>query len=67
MNAPSRKIVRVTKTEFETADGTVRPMVFDLEETPTVEEFQKHYDYWLDLFRKKEWIENECNETVEHR
>jgi hypothetical protein len=67
MTMLSRKIVRVTKTEFETADGSVHPILFDLEETPTVEEFQKHYDYWLDLFREKELIENELHETVEHR
>jgi hypothetical protein len=68
MTMLSRKIVRVTTTEFETADGTVRPMVLELDETPTVEEFQEIYDEWLDLFRKKEWIKNECNdETAVHR
>ena len=44
MNTTNRQIVRVTKTEFETADGTIRPMLFDLEEAPTVEEFQAIYD-----------------------
>ena len=37
----SRKIVKVTKTEFTTKDGVVHPMVFDLDEVPTVKEFQK--------------------------
>ncbi len=63
----SRKIVRVTKTEFETEDGTVRPMLFELDEPPTVEEFQEIYDEWLDLFRKKEWIKNELHETALNR
>lgn len=63
----SRKIVRVTKTEFEMEDGTVHPILFDLEETPTVEEFQKQYDEWLDAFFEKGLIENERTEVVEHR
>jgi len=62
----SRKIVKVTKTEFETADGTVHPMMFELDEVPTVEEFQKQYDEWLHVFREKELLENEP-ETIEHR
>ena len=33
----SHKIIRVTKTEFETDDGKVRPMMFDLDEVPTVD------------------------------
>ena len=68
MTMLSRKIVRVTKTEFEMEDGTVHPILFDFEGEPDVEELQKHYDYWLDLFQNKEWIEkNELHETVEHR
>jgi hypothetical protein len=43
MTMLSRKIVKVTKTEFEMEDGTIHPILFDLEETPTVEDFQKHY------------------------
>ena len=64
---PSRKIVNVTKTEFTMEDGTIHPILFDLDGEPNVEEFQKHYDQWLDLFREKELIENELQETVEHR
>jgi hypothetical protein len=67
MTMLSRKIVRVTTTEFETADGTVRPMVFELDETPTVEEFQEIYDDWFNVFLEKGLIENELQETVEHR
>lgn len=64
---PSRKIVNVTKTEFTMEDGTVHPILFDLDETPTIEEFQAQYDQWLDLFRTKELIENERYETAVHR
>lgn len=64
---PSRKIVNVTKTEFTMEDGTVHPILFDLDETPTIEEFQTQYDQWLDLFREKELIENERNEVAVHR
>jgi len=67
MNMLSRKIVRVTKTEFEMEDGTIHPILFDLEETPTVEEFQEQYDEWLDAFLEKGLIENERTEVVEHR
>ena len=37
-------VVRVTKEEFELDDGRVFPHVVELEEVPTVEEFQKIYD-----------------------
>ena len=67
MNAMNRQIVRVTTTEFETADGTVRPMVFELDETPTVEEFQEIYDDWFNVFLEKGLIENERNETAVNR
>ena len=38
-------IVRVTKDEFETEDGSVYPIVPPLEEEISLEEFQEHYDY----------------------
>lgn len=64
----SRKIVRVTKTEFETADGTIRPMVLELDEAPTVEEFQAIYDDWFNVFLEKGLIErNERNEVALNR
>lgn len=50
----SRKIVKVTKTEFQTEDGTIHPMMFELEEVPTVKEFQKTYDEWLHVFQALE-------------
>jgi hypothetical protein len=40
------KVVRVDEKEFETEDGAVYPHLIELEEVPTVEEFQKIYDYW---------------------
>lgn len=62
----SRKIVKVTKTEFTTEDGKIHPMVFDLEEVPTVKEFQKQYDEWLHVFREKELLKNE-SKVIEHK
>lgn len=53
------KIVRVDKTEFELENGTVCPIPFDLEETPTVEEFQRIYDDWLQVFRERGLLKNE--------
>jgi len=49
----SRKIVKVTQTE----DGTIHPMMFDLDKVPTVKEFQKQYDEWLHVFQEKELME----------
>jgi hypothetical protein len=63
----SRKIVKVSKTEFEMADGTVHPILFDLEDEPNVEEFQKHYDDWLNVFLEKGLIENGKHETAVNR
>jgi hypothetical protein len=53
----SRKIVRITKTEFETDDGTIHPMLFELDEIPTLEDFQKIYDEWISVFQEKELME----------
>ncbi len=37
-------VVRVTKTEFELDDGRIFPHPVELDDVPTVEEFQKIYD-----------------------
>ncbi|MBD3261706.1 MAG: hypothetical protein GF334_08550 [Candidatus Altiarchaeales archaeon] len=37
-------VVRVTKTEFELDDGRVFPHPVELDEVPTIEDFQKIYD-----------------------
>ena len=51
-------IVRVTKTEFETDDGVIYPIPFELDEVPTVEEFQRIYDEWFRLFQQKGLMTN---------
>ena len=56
-NKMNRKIVRVSQTEFETADGNIHPMMFELDKVPTVEEFQKSYDEWLQVFHEKGLLE----------
>ncbi|NCP97717.1 hypothetical protein GW796_05685 [archaeon] len=38
------KVVRVTNEEFELEDGSIHPILFELDYTPTVEEFQLIYD-----------------------
>lgn len=43
------RVVRVTKTEFELSDGRIFPHVVELDEVPTVEEFQEYYDHWKRL------------------
>ena len=37
-------VIRVTKTEFELDDGRVFPHPIELDEVPSVEEFQKIYN-----------------------
>lgn len=37
-------VVRVTKTEFELGDGRIFPHPVELDEVPSVEDFQKIYD-----------------------
>ena len=39
-------IIRVDEKEFEFEDGTVIPHFEDLEEVPTLEEFQDIFNYW---------------------
>jgi hypothetical protein len=42
-------------------------MMFELEEVPTIKEFQKTYDEWLHVFQEKELLENNESETIEHK
>ena len=55
----NHKIVRVSKTEIEMEDGTVRPLPFPIEgdEVPSVEEFQAIYDRWLVVFQEERLLE----------
>ena len=50
-------IVKITKTEFGTEDGVIHPIPFELEEIPSIEEFQEIYDQWFRLFQQKELLE----------
>ena len=38
------KVVRLTKDEFELEDGTIQPMMLNIDPLPTLEEFQKYLD-----------------------
>jgi hypothetical protein len=44
---------RVTKTEFELDDGRIYQHPFELDEVPTIEEFQSIYNHWRELFDKE--------------
>jgi len=44
-------VVRVTKEEFELDDGRIFPYVIELDEVPTIEEFQKIYDKVRDQYK----------------
>lgn len=59
-------IVKVTKTEFETADGRVIPHPVPLDDVPTVEEFQAIYDRWYDVFRNQGLLEEEDGKAGNH-
>ncbi|MEK6833160.1 MAG: hypothetical protein AABY32_03865 [Nanoarchaeota archaeon] len=59
MSRNKRMITKITKTEFETDDGIIHPIPFDMDNVPTIEEFQKIYDEWLTLFKEKEFIKDE--------
>lgn len=47
-----KKVVRVTATEFELENGDIYPHPIELEEVPTPEEFQQHYDHWFSVFEE---------------
>ena len=61
----NHKIVKITKTEIEMEDGSVRPLPFQIEgdELPTVEEFQVIYDEWLAVFQEKLLLEEHESEV----
>lgn len=46
------KVIKVTETEFELEDGRIYEHPIELEEVPSVEEFQKIYDEWSDKLHK---------------
>lgn len=60
-------IVRVDRNEFELEDGTIHPIPFELEEVPSVDEFQKTFDDWLHVFREKELLVDNGKETRQHQ
>jgi hypothetical protein len=64
-NTMNHKIVRVSKTEIEMADGTIRPLPFQIDgdEVPSVEEFQAIYDQWLTVFQEKQLLEEHGSEA----
>ena len=54
-----RKVVRISKTDFELDNGAIYPHPVPLDDVPTVEEFQKTYDSFYDLFKEKGLIKDE--------
>ena len=47
------KIVKVTKEYFETEDGRRFEHPIELDEVPSVEEFQEIYDGWEETIKSK--------------
>lgn len=39
-----RRVIRVSRTEFQLDDMTVHPILPPLDHDPSIEEFQEHYD-----------------------
>jgi len=58
MKAFNKMIIRVTNTEYETDDGVITQLPFELDYVPSVEEFQKMYDEWFRIFQQKGLIED---------
>jgi len=52
MKVKSMKVVRVTKTEFELEDGRVYDHPVELDGIPSLEDFQKVYDEWVQKFQE---------------
>ncbi len=52
MKVKSMKVVRVTKTEFELEDGRVYDHPVELEDIPSLEDFQEVYDEWVKRFQE---------------
>lgn len=42
-------IIRLTKNEYELQDGRIFPIIPPLEEEMSIEEFQKHYDFAVEV------------------
>jgi hypothetical protein len=55
-------VVRATKTEFELDNGKTYPIPFLLDEVPTLEEFQKTYDHWFEIFKQEELIDGQTSQ-----
>jgi len=53
------KVVKVTKTDFELSDGSAYQHNEPLEKVPTIEEFQKIYDQWWEIFKQMGLGDNE--------
>jgi hypothetical protein len=60
-------ITKLSKTEFETSDGAIHPILFDLDEDISVAQFQAQYDDWLNVFSERGLLENETKENDRHR
>lgn len=52
MKVKSMKVVRVTKTEFELEDGRAYDHPIELEDVPSLEDFQSLYDEWVKKFQE---------------
>jgi len=57
------KVVRVTKTEFELEDGSVYEYPVELDEAPSLEDFQAIYDEWVEKFQ--EMFEDNSEAVIE--
>ena len=61
-------ITKLSKTEFETSDGAIHPILFDLDEDISAAQFQAQYDDWLNVFSERGLLENDTKqENDRHR
>ena len=48
------RVTKVTKTHFELSDGRTFQHVIELDEVPSLEEFQEIYDHWKCVFNSED-------------
>ncbi len=60
-------VIRVPKTEFELDDGRIYQHPFELDEVPAIEEFQRIYDHWRNLFEQELNAKQETNRNSQGR
>jgi|LauGreDrversion4_2_1035121.scaffolds.fasta_scaffold05395_12 hypothetical protein len=49
----NKVILKISENEFEMEDGVIHPILFEIPEHISLEEFQNHYNQWQTIFYEK--------------